>query len=314
MQHHYKLSSVTVQSALDHLCADGFVVTRGRLGSFIADFPPHLHRFGLVLGNVATANYFTQALASVAKAPTRDGNSVEIYQALLDYPEGESAVRLSDDLRASRIGGMLLSASHLVQRTVLRGYADVPKVAIMQSHGPDELMSGIRLDTDSLISSVIQQVVARKRRRLAIIGATGQQTAFLRSLAVAASQANLEMRPHWNHFLEPLPNHDAARSLTHLLFHADQRERPDCLFIADDNLVESASIGLVAAQVRVPDDVDVIGHANFPLNTRSLVPMTRVGYNAQEVVSQGMDMLKELIAQRVQRVADRRIFAHIAIE
>src|SRR5690349_14502707 len=47
----FDASAMTVQHAVDRLKRDGFVVARGRLGTFVADFPPHLHRYGLIFSS-----------------------------------------------------------------------------------------------------------------------------------------------------------------------------------------------------------------------------------------------------------------------
>src|SRR5262245_24538533 len=44
----FDASAMTVQTAVDRLKKDGFVIARGRQGTFVADHPPHLHRYGLV--------------------------------------------------------------------------------------------------------------------------------------------------------------------------------------------------------------------------------------------------------------------------
>src|SRR5262245_52642416 len=41
---------VTVQRALDHLAADGFVTANGRSGTYVAENPPHLSHYALVFG------------------------------------------------------------------------------------------------------------------------------------------------------------------------------------------------------------------------------------------------------------------------
>jgi DNA-binding LacI/PurR family transcriptional regulator len=75
---------------------------------------------------------------------------------------------------------------------------------------------------------------------------------------------------------------ETARNLIHLLMQG--AERPDALLIADDNLVEHATAGLVAAGVRVPDDLEVVAHCNFPHPTPSVLPVRRLGYDAREVM------------------------------
>jgi DNA-binding LacI/PurR family transcriptional regulator len=93
----------------------------------------------------------------------------------------------------------------------------------------------------------------------------------------------MTIRPHWVqgvHLAAP----QLARNCAQLLMHAGQDERPDALIISDDNLVEFATAGLIAAGVRVPDDLEVVAHCNFPWPTPSVVPVKRLGYEVSRVL------------------------------
>jgi DNA-binding LacI/PurR family transcriptional regulator len=306
-----QLSSITVQSALDCLIADGFIVPRGRLGTFVAERPPHLHRFGLVIAGWYEDLFFWRALTAVVQERMRSGDDLRIYMRI-DGRRGEEEQRLADDVRNQRLAGVVLTCSFLTDAEPLVHFPTLPQVAITGMTRDHPRISALQLDWESFITMALDYFAARGRKRLALIGAQGHETDWLRSLSEKARARNLEMRAHWTHFLQPSPNSGYAQSLTHLLFHPDQRECPDCLLIADDHLVESASIGLIAAQRRVPEDVDVIGHGNFPLPSRSKVPITHIGYHAAEIIATSLDMLREMRQTRTQRVADRRILARLA--
>ena len=45
---HYGVSPVTVQQAMSELARDGFIESRGTLGTFVVDRPPHLSNYALV--------------------------------------------------------------------------------------------------------------------------------------------------------------------------------------------------------------------------------------------------------------------------
>ena len=68
-------------------------------------------------------------------------------------------------------------------------------------------------------------------------------------------------------------------ALVHLAFVVQQPERPDGLIVTDDNLLTSASEGLLAAGVRVPEEVSVVALTNFPNLVPSAVPVTRIGFD-----------------------------------
>ena len=63
---------------------------------------------------------------------------------------------------------------------------------------------------------------------------------------------------------------------------------PDALLITDDNLVGPATAGLKALGIRCPTDVEVVAHANFPWPTASALPITRIGFDANQLLHLGI--------------------------
>jgi DNA-binding LacI/PurR family transcriptional regulator len=96
---------------------------------------------------------------------------------------------------------------------------------------------------------------------------------------------------------------ETAGNLTHLLMsHPDYR--PDGLFIADDNLVESVAAGLVTAGVRVPAELKVLAHCNFPAAAGSVLPFVRLGYDAHAVLSAAIEMIARARAGAAPGIAE----------
>jgi hypothetical protein len=63
------------------------------------------------------------------------------------------------------------------------------------------------------------------------------------------------------------------------------------LFVVDDNLVESATAGLIAADVKVPSDLHVVAHCNFPWPSPSVLPVKRLGYDIRECLQACIDAI-----------------------
>jgi DNA-binding LacI/PurR family transcriptional regulator len=312
-QESFQLSSITVQSAIDCLIADGFVVPRGRLGTFVAERPPHLHRFGLIIPGKQEDLFFWRALVAAMQERMRSDAELRIYTSI-DGRRGEEERLLAEDLRCQRLAGVVMTSSFLSDAEPLAHFPLLPQVAIMGPLRDHPRVAAVQLDWESFFATALDHFAARGRKRMAVIGAQGHEKEWYQSLMVKARARGIEMRAHWTHFLHPSPSSNSAQSLTHLLFHPDQRERPDCLLISDDHLVESASVGLVAAQLHVPGDVDVLGHGNFPLPSRAKVPITHLGYDAAEIIDVALSMLRDMRQLRGVRVADRLIPARLQPE
>ena len=42
-------------------------------------------------------------------------------------------------------------------------------------------------------------------------------------------------------------------------------DRPDCMLVSDDIVVDSVVAGILDAGLRVGEDIDVVAHCNYPL-------------------------------------------------
>jgi DNA-binding LacI/PurR family transcriptional regulator len=72
--------------------------------------------------------------------------------------------------------------------------------------------------------------------------------------------------------------------------HGDAANRPDALIITDDNLVEHAQAGLIAAGIRVPDQVEVVEHCNFPWPP-SVLGTKRLGFDSHAILRACIDLI-----------------------
>jgi DNA-binding LacI/PurR family transcriptional regulator len=113
---------------------------------------------------------------------------------------------------------------------------------------------------------------------------------FGKRLLAGMTARKMSTRPHWSQGAGRDGLH-WIRNATHLLMHPGQLERPDGLIISDDNLVEYATAGLIDAGVKVPQDLDVVAHCNFPWPTPSVLPVQRLGYDARECLRICLDLL-----------------------
>ena len=120
----------------------------------------------------------------------------------------------------------------------------------------------------------------RGRSRLAILTSEGGPRTEKDIPKRALS--GLELLPH-SIQSAPLGVPEWAENVVRLLMTAPRRSRPDCLFIADDNFVESATRALRMMGIDCPGDIEVVGHTNFPWPAVSHVQIKRIGFRLDEV-------------------------------
>jgi len=106
----------------------------------------------------------------------------------------------------------------------------------------------------------------------------------------AVQSRGMQTRSYWQQSTPPT-SAPWARNLAELICHPKHAERPDGLFIADDNLVPHATAGLLSLGLRVPDDLEIVAHCNFPWPTASMVPAKRIGFDSRKVLAQAISLI-----------------------
>jgi DNA-binding LacI/PurR family transcriptional regulator len=165
----------------------------------------------------------------------------------------------------------------------------VARVAIMKPGWESLGVPAISLDDDSFVSKALDYLAARGRKRVALFAAV-QDKVRQEAFDAGAASRGLVTKPWWKQPL-PVTPPECAAQVAMLLGHPDQGERPDGVVIADDNMVESVTSGLVRVGVRVPDDMEIVGHCNFPWPAPSVVPVQRLGYDSRQTLRACIDVI-----------------------
>lgn len=291
---------MTVQRALSRLASEGFTRARRGLGTHVAPHPPHLHRYALVFPERSTFNEvhsrFYQVLASqAAKFGDEGPQRIICFWDVDGHTDGEDFQRLEHEVRARRLAGVIFAFKpDRLQNAYVVSNNHTPRVAITSGlSGPDLLP--IHLDDLTLLDRGLEHLRKQGRRNVAILTTPGRKPEYHERLQQSIRKFGLRTQPYWlariNH-LAP----EGAQDVMHLMFQKNQMQRPDALLITDDNLVEHAVMGVMAAGVRVPQDLSIVSHSNFPWPTPPLLPMRRLGYDADEVLSRCVQRLDEATA------------------
>ncbi len=296
LQEHYAASSITVQRALDVLGEDGFVEARGRNGTFVATNPPHTSHYAVVFAQRLREggwNEFWTALHAQAMGEMWQSGQRRLtsYLGIDGHTDSEDYQRLVRDIASRRIAGIFFaSAPHNLLDTPLLT-ADVPRAAIGLPNDFAHVASVV-LDEDAFIAKALDHLKARGRKRIALLMFAGHGETFLGKVRIALKARGMTTHDRWVHGCSAASSSTRwLRGWAQLLMDRGQSERPDGLFISDDNLVEHSTGGLIAAGVRVPQDMDVVAHCNFPYPTPSVISARRLGFDARQVLASAVDLL-----------------------
>jgi DNA-binding LacI/PurR family transcriptional regulator len=217
--------------------------------------------------------------------------------------------RLLHDVRTHKLAGILFASSpHLLLKTPL--YAEImartelSKVAWMSRAAYPDMPIVASSDPDYL-RRALDFFRTQGCRRLAVIGTAHMDGGGLMphetELAAEAARHGLEVRPYWVQAMHASLA-SRTRPLAQLLMQGASDERPDALLILDDSLVEAATAGVADAGLTGTDDVTILGHANFPEPPFSAVPITRLGFDVEDVLAKCLDVMDR--QRRGEAVAD----------
>jgi hypothetical protein len=293
----YHVSGVTIQRVLDQLVADGFVYARGRNGTFVAHHLPHTTRYGMLFSLPLSRRVEWRRLWSVLHhelpaVEQRRQRQLPVYSGIRDNPGAGDYDRLLEDLHSHRLAGLILTSSLCaIEGTHLAEMSGVPKV-VLRSRPTELALPQLLLNRDRWIERALDDMVQQGRRRIAILlhGGLLDEPGNEAMIHRAFEARGLRFYPHLVQCAD-LEFPRSAANLVQLMVHSSLPERPDALLIADDHLVEHASTGLVAAGLRVPEDIAVIAHCNFPWPTPSVLNVKRLGYDTNHVLDLCIDSI-----------------------
>lgn len=276
-----KVGQATVQKALDQLIRDGFVRTSRRAGTFVCDPLPHRSRLALLVPRVMHGDLLYRAITQAAQWVAENSRwQLVQYQtgARRDMPD--DSARLIDDLAHHRVGGLIFAGTSEAGHAAPQ-LADLALPRVAYQSTPEEGIAAITPDLAGFIRRATEHVVARGCRRVAVLcldaGHAGTEEGLLRHLR----QAGCPTAPHLIQFISlGWERRRAVTSVLRLLMALGRSKQPDALIVHDDNLVADVVAALLTLGLRVPDDLNVVALANFPLAADAQqLPAVRIGFD-----------------------------------
>jgi len=284
LQQLFDTTPVTLQRALDRLRGEGFVRTEPNAGTFVTDRPPHLWRYGLLFadhppaGNPSGWSRFYTALETVARRVNESGpRQIEIYHGVDGHADSEGYQRLLQDMATQRLAGLMFGfyPHDLLDTPMME--LDYPRVT---SDGRDGVMPLVGFEWGEPVPTALRWIAAQGRRKVSIITLPQNPQAYMHE---EIEKAGLTHRPYWVQAVHPSFT-GWVRHAVHGILHSHPEDVPDAMLVTDDHLVEAVADALIHFGVRVPQDMLVVGHWNFPLKFRRDLPVQLIGQDNTELM------------------------------
>jgi DNA-binding LacI/PurR family transcriptional regulator len=315
LQQRFGASSVTIQRAFDVLAHDDFIQAFGRRGTYVVEAPPHLSRYALVFRHHPhhdAPDWTTLYTALIQQAASQNGpmQRIEVCAGVTAREDDVQYTRLVREVRRQRLAGLIfvdgmrgLENTPLLceemPRVLVASDYDVPD-AMMQGEGAPGVSLVVSIEMQSLIERAVEHLHSTGKRRISLLSHRAPGDALEKTFLREVKKRRLQTHEHWLQSMA-IAHRDGARRLMQLLVHRSTPERPDALIITDDNLVQPATRGLHDAGVKVPSQMTIVAHANFPLISPGALPFVALGVDTRALL--------EAALQSIERQRREKIFA-----
>ncbi len=284
----FGVSSLTVQRAMDQLVEDGFIETRGPLGSFAASLPPHLHRIGLAFSpgrhSPAWSNLWEALLAAADRVQREGVYRFATYTGVDAHVDSVDCRLLERDISRRALAGVLFD--HYSMEIVAQRKIDccgLPVVAITHDLA-NAAIPAITPRHEQYFDIALRQAKASGCRAPAIVAlANSDVWAMIPGLRRLFKKHGLSWRAEWMQGA-PVPGSEWAEQSVRLLFSDHARQRPDVLLVADDNLAPTVAATLKALSIRVPAQLRVMALCNYPRIPSVAMEFEWVGFDLVQML------------------------------
>jgi DNA-binding LacI/PurR family transcriptional regulator len=289
----FSVSRGVAQIAVERLKKSGFIDPETRQGLFVAQTPPHLHRYGIVFP-VTHADpawsVFDEVLVREAHVlqQAAQGREFQVFSGASDYRESPRVLtRLRRDVLDDRLAGLILTpgCQELADRAPYNDPA-LPKVFLFRQPGPGaELI--VNGDGDAIIDRSLRHLAEKGCRRVAVIRVQGAYSAVGPAFF---ERHGLTYRPQWVQVVERGDTVVLA-TLVPLLMDYPAKQRPDGLLVMDDSLVDHVAAAVMAMGLTIGRDLQIVAHSNWPSRSPNVLPIRRIGFHVGDMLARCMEVI-----------------------
>ncbi len=274
---------VKVNAAIDELGYSPNIVARGLVLQ-------KSHVIGFIVPDITNPSFPELARGIVAQARGY-GYSVMFYDTNHDRRVEKEAIRL---LKSKQVDGIILSFNEANKEELERlKHEHFPIVQIYRKSS-NSVVSTIALDNVKSGYVATKYLISLGHKRIAHIS-TGEQVQSgserLQGYREALSEAGLPYEEDLVCF--GVNSAASGKECMEELLSLDESGRPTAVFTCHDIMAAGAYDAILAANLRIPDDISIIGHDNNQLSLLIHPKLTTVDTYKHQLGQKGVDLLLE---------------------
>jgi DNA-binding LacI/PurR family transcriptional regulator len=244
------------------------------------------HTLGLIITDI-TNPFYPAVVRGVEAAALHHGFSVLLYDTAENQKREAQALQL---LRERQVDGLVICSSRLgISRLEQLAHGKTPIVFINSQPAPSTVGS-VETDHELGMRAAVEHLLHLGHRRIAYLGGPPTSQVQKRRLKAYRDVA----RDHGVQTLEgsQQPTVEGGEAGTRELFgEHDPDGRFTALITYNDLMASGALLAARAGELRVPEDLSVIGHDDIPMAALLSPALTTVRQPMQELGSRAVAML-----------------------
>ncbi|MEI6424125.1 MAG: GntR family transcriptional regulator [Lentisphaerota bacterium] len=272
----HKVSYITINNCIKLLKNSGLVVGRERTGVFVTERPPILNRFAMIFPKEALfENRFLQTILKVLEEESvKRDLKFEIFQDFEPHVDNPDYQKLLSELQKMRIGGIAhFSMPELPNSCELLHFPGIPAIS---------MSACLDFDYKTYADKACDYLISRKKRRIAVL--FQGKARMINTFIEKRDNSEMSSPDHW--FIPVGQDvREGAETICRILLDYPKEKRPNGLIITDDNLVDHALKGVFTSRVKVPEELEIVTHSNWPNPVTSVIPVKKLGFDVRKTVS-----------------------------
>ena len=278
----FSVTRPTVARVLKALRGEGLITVEGTRGIFVAKSFPHHNRYLWVTseqpGSIEWTSFLATILDLIQSKETGIAGEVIPLVGVDGRANNPAYQQLCEAVQHSSVAGLLIMNSATTYLLPALQAPGLPRVAIWAPLPNAALLS---LDFNGLIERACARLMARGKR----IAVMSPHAPNLERTQECLLKRGLDKDRLWALHTAPV----GCERITELLF--GREDRPDAVFVTDDNLVTPLLAGLKRAKVRLRRDVFVLAHCNWPRPIGVSEGVEHIGFDVREVLVKGKECI-----------------------
>lgn len=296
----FATTPITVQRAFNRLIDRGLVTAEKSVGTFVAEKPSCLYQVALLFSvspSSPTWTSFAQVIVdNIAKIEQQANVTIKCFYGMgksEDNPEvfEEFQKHLDEQtLVAAIYAGELRHFRKKAWNNVNISYYVVAQPQQAEGH------PRIELKKQDYYQMGISKFKELGRKRIAIITVDlfiSEREQLVKDIFI---QNSLD---YYEEYVQSFSVNKAVSAektfwidrFLRLLFALPAGKKPDGIFVTDDNFLDIVCKSLLDLGLKIGDDIDVVGHANFPVDQEKFPNVYQLGYCVPSMITSACELL-----------------------